>query len=525
MSSPTRIAALALLAANLLLANELRDKGLVMTEEGQILTEAHALLHGAVLYRDIDCWLTPGIWYLTAGIFELAGPSLDATRWVMVMLSLLATGLVFAISTFLSSWRWGLFAGGLMLVQRVLAFPAGVFIWYTEFAILFALLVAWCLLRYGRDERARWLVLTGVCVGLSFLFKQNVGVALAAVSGVLVLVHHRTLREVGLLVGSGAAVVAPIAAYFWAVGAMPNMIRGLFSTPLSDFQGSFNLSYLPPLTPQLFSGLELYHYLPSLFSQHLFESSDPDFVGRFLPLAQAVSALVYLLPIPIALAILLRFARRRKMGRDVMTVCAVGLAIFFAVYPRPDFVHVAQAAVGLFPLCAHLLCSARSRVLAILCITVALGVAGVSLLFLSRASFEMRLDHPRAHVDLSLTQHSTVTRTLEWLDAKIPRDAAVMVAPYEAMYYFLSGRGVPHRYTLTLASNIGFDGGRDVVERARAADVQFVVYVRGDFPGSPPLREHGAMLYEYLEREFEVVARIVEPLGEHLRILERREPR
>ena len=211
MDSPTRIAALALLMATLLLASELRDKSLIMTEEGQILTEAHALLDGAVLYRDIDCWVTPGVWYLTAGIFQLAGPSLDATRWMMLMLSLLTTGVVFAISTALSSWRWGLFAGGLILVQRILAFPAGTFVWYTEFAIFFALLVAWILIRYGRDERPRWLVLAGLCVGLSFLFKQNIGVALAAVCGLLVLAHHRTLREAGLLVSSAAGVVAPAA--------------------------------------------------------------------------------------------------------------------------------------------------------------------------------------------------------------------------------------------------------------------------------------------------------------------------
>ena len=171
------IAVTGLLVANLLLGAELHDKGLVMTEEGMVLTEAHALLQGAVLYRDIDCFVTPGIWYLTAGVFELTGPSLDATRWVMVVLSLLTTGLVFVIATSLSTWRWASFAGGLVLVQRILAFPAGTFIWYTEFAIFFALLLAWCLLRYGRDGGARWLVLAGLCIGLCFLFKQLLDMA------------------------------------------------------------------------------------------------------------------------------------------------------------------------------------------------------------------------------------------------------------------------------------------------------------------------------------------------------------
>ena len=74
----------------------------------------------------------------------------------------------------------------------------------------------------------------------------------------------------------------------------------------------------------------------------------------------------------------------------------------------------------------------------------------------------------------------------------------------------------------TMASNIGFDGGRDAVEKTKQADVQFVVYFRRGFPGSPHLREYGPALYDYFEREFEIVYQITEPLGEHLRIIKRK---
>ena len=519
------VAATGLLVANLLLGLELRDKGLVMTEEGVVLTEASALLQGAVLYRDIDAWVTPGVWYLTAVVFKLAGPSLDATRWVMLLLSLLTTAVVFAITTGVSSWRWGLLAGGLVLVQRILAFPAGSFIWYTEFAILFALLVAWCLLRYGRDRRTRWLVLTGVCVASSFLFKQNIGVALAGATGLLLLAYHRGPKELGIVMGCGAAVVAPSVAYFALAGAMPDMIRGLFYTPFSGYQGGFTLSYLPPLMLRPLSGTELYHYLPALFSQHLFESGAPGFVEHFLPLVRGAGALLYLLPILIALVLALRLARRQTIAREEVILGGVALVIFFTVYPRPDFLHVAQGAVGFFPLCGCLLQRARSSLVKVLALAAMLVVTGVSVLLLARASFPARLDHPRAHVSLSATQHSTVTRTLEWMSREIPSDVAVMVAPYGAMYYFLSGRHAPHRYTLTMAPNIAFDGGRDAVEQTKAADVRFVVYLRRRFPGAPSLREHGPALYDYLEGEFEVVSRVEEPLGEQLRIIERREIR
>ena len=138
-------------------------------------------------------------------------------------------------------------------------------------------------------------------------------------------------------------------------------------------------------------------------------------------------------------------------------------------------------------------------------------------------SIPVRLDHPQAHVSLSRSQHASVTQTLARLEEQVPADQPLMVTPYGAIYYFLSGRPVPHRYTLALAPNIGFDGGLDAVARMRAADVRFVAYLRRDFPGSPSLEEFGPRLYEHLERDFEVIGRVQEPLGEHLRILERRE--
>ncbi|MFQ5515151.1 MAG: ArnT family glycosyltransferase [Myxococcota bacterium] len=524
-SRPRTLALLGLLVANLLVGLALYDKGLVMTEEGQILTEAAALLDGAVLYRDIDCWVTPGVWVVTAGVLALSGPSLDATRVMMLVLSMLTTALVFLIAAEVAGWRWGSFAAVLMLVQRVLAFPLGTFVFYTEFAVLFTLGTAWLLLRHIREPRSLWLALAGVSAGLAFLFKQNIGLALIGLSGVSVLVRTRKLGDLWILAGAVMGTLVPVVLGFGALGALPALMRGVFIVPLSGFYGALNLSYLPPLLPRALTGLERYHYLPSLFSHHFLESPFPGFAERWLPLLRGVSALAYALPIVIAIALGGTVLRRRRSAEVLVTIAGAALASFAGVFPRADFVHLAQGTVGLLPLGALLLQQAESRVVRASALVLAGAAVVVCGLLLAHMPFTERLDHPRAHVALAPREHAAVSRTLAWMRENIPADAAVMVAPHEPMYYFLSGRPVPHRYTLTLSPNIAFDGGRDVVEKMHAADVRFVVQPRYVFPGSPPLAEFGPALYDVLQNEFEVVFRISDPFGEHLRILRRKERR
>ena len=116
------------------------QKGIVMIEEGQILSEAERICKGEVLYRDIDGFVSPGVWYTVAFIFKLFGQSLNLTRWVMVVLFSLTAGLLYAISShFISSWK-ALVPVFLLLMHKALAFPIGNFINYNEFAIFFGFL-------------------------------------------------------------------------------------------------------------------------------------------------------------------------------------------------------------------------------------------------------------------------------------------------------------------------------------------------------------------------------------------------
>ena len=135
----------------------LHDKGIVLGEEGQILAEAEAILRGKVLYRDIDAFVAPGVWYLGALIFKIAGTDLNATRWAMVLLSMATAALIYLFSRQVSSPAYAFGSVLFFFALRVFSFPLGNFLFYTEFSLFFGLAATYGLLRArrGAPERAR----------------------------------------------------------------------------------------------------------------------------------------------------------------------------------------------------------------------------------------------------------------------------------------------------------------------------------------------------------------------------------
>ncbi|MFQ5418062.1 MAG: hypothetical protein ACE5FL_13600, partial [Myxococcota bacterium] len=55
-------------------------RGIILSDEGYLLTQVVDMLGGKVLYRDMDAFVSPGIWFLLAGLFEIVEPSVLASR-------------------------------------------------------------------------------------------------------------------------------------------------------------------------------------------------------------------------------------------------------------------------------------------------------------------------------------------------------------------------------------------------------------------------------------------------------------
>jgi len=114
-------------------------RGITLGDEGYLLLQSLDMLQGKVLYRDLDAFVTPGIWFVLAGVFSLVEPSVIASRIPVFIAYLAMVGVSYRIAARMGGRGSGLAAVGLMLVCTVWAFPAWTFAFYSPFSVLFAL--------------------------------------------------------------------------------------------------------------------------------------------------------------------------------------------------------------------------------------------------------------------------------------------------------------------------------------------------------------------------------------------------
>ena len=104
MTTRTRSLAIpaGVLLAAIVFALPLIRRGIILSDEGYLLQQSLDLLQGRVIYRDMDAFITPGMWFLLAGLFSVFEPSVVASRYLMLaafaILSLTAYQIVRPIS-------------------------------------------------------------------------------------------------------------------------------------------------------------------------------------------------------------------------------------------------------------------------------------------------------------------------------------------------------------------------------------------------------------------------------------------
>ena len=161
-------------------------------DEGILLSNAHALLHGKVLYRDVYANYPPGTFWLVALALKGLGSSYTVVRLLGLGVHLGIAGFSGRLAGRMSGRRFSLLAAGFSLVWciRLLAIP---------FAWLLALLVLLAAVDRGLAWQGRWtlmrLRLLGALVGLVGCFRHDlfvyvvlVGVVVGA--GWMAALHH-----------------------------------------------------------------------------------------------------------------------------------------------------------------------------------------------------------------------------------------------------------------------------------------------------------------------------------------------
>ncbi|MBW2272447.1 MAG: glycosyltransferase family 39 protein [Deltaproteobacteria bacterium] len=518
-------------------------RSLTLADEGYLLLQSLDMLHGKVLYRDLDAFVTPGLWFVLAGLFSLVEPSVIASRIPVFIAYLAMVGISYRIVALMAGWRAGLVAVALMLVCTVWAFPAWTFAFYSPFSVLFALAGLERLLVWSGGARGRDLVWSGVFFGIAIVFKQNYGAfaLVGAAVGVVALHLERaepiksTLRPLAadaarMAVGV-AAVGLPVFGYFVFQGVVPELFQSLLLHPF-EFSGKHDISYLG--LGKLFDGafmresVEMYTYA----AQPVYRTLPPGGLVDEWRVIERLHVLMYWIPPGVffagaALALLPGQSsspapeRPRLVNGRLVAVVAVCFFLFLGVFPRADFNHlinVYQGVVVAGVVVTHALL-ARLPQPGPLWLRATLGAAAAVFgLYAAVAGYwyyelMIRMDTPiaakRGGVIVNEFDAAQIKIVLKTIDLLVPPGEALLTIPDLAMLNFLSGRPMPSAYYNLYEHHIGHDRGASVVEGAEAHGVNIALTRYDDFfSDRSGLRDYAPALVDYLETRFEITGTV-----------------
>ena len=160
-------------------------RGWVPHDEGTLGQSAERVLHGQLPHRDFAEVYSGGLSFLNAAAFRVLGVNLLTLRLVLYAAFLLWVPAVYYIAT---RFVAPVGAGAVVLLAAAWSLPnysAAMPSWYNLFLATFGVAAV---LRYIDVGRGRWLVLAGVCGGLSCIVKI---VGVYYIGAVLLLVVYR----------------------------------------------------------------------------------------------------------------------------------------------------------------------------------------------------------------------------------------------------------------------------------------------------------------------------------------------
>lgn len=143
-------------------------RGWVPHDEGTLGQSAERILHGQLPHRDFDEIYSGGLSFLNAATFSVLGTNLFSLRLVLYAVFLAWIPAVYYIA---SRFVTPIGAGAAALLAAAWSLPnysAAMPSWYNLFLATFGIAAVF---RYIDDKQARWLVLAGICGGLSCIIK------------------------------------------------------------------------------------------------------------------------------------------------------------------------------------------------------------------------------------------------------------------------------------------------------------------------------------------------------------------
>lgn len=227
-------------------------------DEGLMLTNAERVRAGEVPYRDFWTMYGPGYFYVLAGLFSLVSPTILAARLFDTTLRFLLALEVYLVTRTLTSRRAALipytFVTFWLATIRFYSYPA-----FPATGAL--LLAALFFVKYLRDDRSRWLFLTGIALGLAALLRLDFGGYGALGFGLALAAFElrktwatirssrltRVLRAEALVAAGSLLVALPVYGYLAVASGFATLYNDLIVFPATVFQSVRHLPVPPPI--------------------------------------------------------------------------------------------------------------------------------------------------------------------------------------------------------------------------------------------------------------------------------------
>jgi hypothetical protein len=230
------------------------DAVIGLYDEGNILFGARRVMDGDLIHRDFYSNYGPGQFYTIAMLFKLFSPSVLVERlWDCFVRSFSVAIIFLLVSRPTRSILVGL---GTAAASMVWLQSFG-FYGYPVFPALAAALTGLLCLLFAFDQRRSiWpLPAAGVCVGVAFLFRYDIGIATAGVMAALLGLHAATepasvgrrlrnaARSVGLFAVGFAAVAVPLIGALIVNGAIHDLIFQVVTYPSKYYYDTRSLPF------------------------------------------------------------------------------------------------------------------------------------------------------------------------------------------------------------------------------------------------------------------------------------------
>lgn len=217
-----------------------------LLDEGYAINCVARILDGHIPYKDYFSLITPASSYVGAVVYGLSGRNIMALRIFTACLAAMFPVVVF----------WGIENFGKSRVMAVTGYAATLFfglsiyrmsfITYHYGANLFGVLSVFllCVYFFGRKQKKVYPVLSGVCLSMSVLYKQTIGLyyALGFIICVTIMIladkrQKEVMNYIKWFAGSIGVMAFAYIAYFVANSAFGDMYRNLVEIPLNSFVG------------------------------------------------------------------------------------------------------------------------------------------------------------------------------------------------------------------------------------------------------------------------------------------------